>query len=127
MASLFRYNWPGNVRELRNAIERALILEDGDVITARYLADFAEMSSAGGSLPSDEPFQLPAGGVSLERVEESLLRQAMVHAGGNQTKAARLLDISRDTLRYKLKKIGVIDRSHATLSRPRRPMGRCGT
>ena len=109
MASLVRYNWPGNVRELRNAIERALILEDGDVITTRYLGDFAEMSSAVGSLRSDEPFQLPAGGVSLERVEESLLRQAMVHAGGNQTKAARLLDISRDTLRYKLKKIGVIE------------------
>jgi DNA-binding protein Fis len=52
-------------------------------------------------------FTLPQGGVSLEHVEETLVRQAMTQASGNQTRAAHLLDISRDALRYKLKKFGV--------------------
>jgi two-component system, NtrC family, response regulator AtoC len=109
MALLTRYQWPGNVRELRNVLERALILEEGDVLTARYLADGREPPPPAAA-PTGDPFQLPAGGASLERVEESLVRQAMAQAGGNQTRAAKLLDISRDTLRYKLKKHGLVER-----------------
>src|SRR5262245_47748368 len=111
VAAAFRaYDWPGNVRELRNVIERAMILEDEDVITMKYIpravaggaaADNARADGSGQS----ELFRLPPGGVSLESVEMSLVRQAIERSGGNQTKAAELLGISRDQLRYRLKKL----------------------
>jgi DNA-binding NtrC family response regulator len=104
-----RYEWPGNVRELRNVIERALILEDEDIITMKYIprsvADGAKTSSFEGSAGASSQFRLPTGGVSLESVEMSLVRQAIERSGGNQTKAAELLGISRDQLRYRLKKL----------------------
>jgi two-component system response regulator AtoC len=108
-----RYNWPGNVRELRNVIERAMILEDNDVITMKYIP--RAMSTAGShppldhgvgaSLTSNDLFRLPPSGASLDEVEMSLVRQAIERSGGNQTKAAELLGISRDQLRYRLKKL----------------------
>ena len=110
-AAFRRYEWPGNVRELRNVIERALILEDEDVITMKYIpravADGARsVSSDGrGAGLSGSQFRLPADGVALEDVEMSLVRQAIERSGGNQTKAAELLGISRDQLRYRLKKL----------------------
>ncbi|MGZ8845123.1 MAG: sigma-54-dependent transcriptional regulator [Pyrinomonadaceae bacterium] len=111
VANAFRhYNWPGNVRELRNVIERAMILEDDEVITMKYVpravsggVGSAEHFHSDGSRA--ELFQLPPGGVSLDEVEMSLVRQAIERSGGNQTKAAELLGISRDQLRYRLKKL----------------------
>jgi two-component system response regulator AtoC len=106
MDAMCDYDWPGNVRELKNAIERAVILEETDELTAEYLPDQVVRSKP--HPPEEallEGFSLPQGGVSLERVTESLVRQAMAIARGNQTRAAELLDISRDTLRYKLKKL----------------------
>src|SRR5436190_5027245 len=110
-AEVFRhYSWPGNVRELRNVIERALILEDSDRITTEYLPG----SLLGGSqldrstLSLDEVstrFVLPDGGISLDQAELSFVRQAINRSGGNQTRAATLLGISRDQLRYRLKKL----------------------
>jgi transcriptional regulator with PAS, ATPase and Fis domain len=108
-----RYNWPGNVRELRNVIERALILEDSDVITMEYLptalrADFSQPTSvASGRAGSDSgsQFLLPTQGISLDEVEMSFVRQAIERSEGNQTRAAELLGISRDQLRYRLKKL----------------------
>src|SRR3989440_7798964 len=105
--AFLQYDWPGNVRELRNVIERAMILEDDNVITMKYIP----RGVAGG--PSDVshdgrgtgPFHLPSGGVSLDEVEMSLVRQAIERSGGNQTKAAEMLGISRDQLRYRLKKL----------------------
>ena len=108
MGALMRYGWPGNVRELKNALERAVILEEGDELTTDYLpCQLAQPPAAppAGEVPGG--FTLPQGGVSLEHVEESLVRQALGLAGGNQTRAAQLLDISRDALRYKLKKFGI--------------------
>jgi DNA-binding NtrC family response regulator len=108
------YAWPGNVRELRNVIERALILEDGDFITTEYLPrDLtggaaparAGAPAAGTEAPSAAGFRLPPEGVSLDEVEDSLVRQAVSRSGGNQTRAAELLRISRDQLRYRLKKL----------------------
>ncbi|MBK8464747.1 MAG: sigma-54-dependent Fis family transcriptional regulator [Chloracidobacterium sp.] len=100
-----KYSWSGNVRELRNVIERASILEDGDLVTSAHLpADMLgghSSQSAGGST-----FVLPADGVPLETVEFELARQAFERTDGNLTRAAKLLDISRDQLRYKLKKAG---------------------
>src|SRR5437762_3997790 len=112
VANAFRYyNWPGNVRELRNVIERAMILEDEEIITMKYIP----RGVSGGGPTSDpahgdgsglpELFHLPPGGVSLDEVEMSLVRQAIERSGGNQTKAAALLGISRDQLRYRLKKL----------------------
>jgi len=109
LAAFRGYDWPGNVRELRNVIERAMILEDGDEITTKYLPrglareSRAGIESRGGTRPDHIP--LPPNGVSLEEVEMSLVRQALERSGGNQTKAAELLDISRDQLRYRMKKL----------------------
>jgi len=107
VAAIFRYyRWSGNVRELRNVIERASILEDGEVVTATHLpADMladAPLESSGMS-----GISLPANGIPLETVEFELARQAIERTGGNLTRAARLLDISRDQLRYKLRKAGL--------------------
>jgi len=105
-----RYNWPGNVRELRNVIERTLILEDNDTITTEYLPG----GLVGGPLRSigtvsneklAEQFILPSEGISLDEAELAFVRQAIERSGGNQTRAAELLGISRDQLRYRLKKL----------------------
>jgi DNA-binding NtrC family response regulator len=125
VAEIFhRYWWPGNVRELRNVIERAMILEDDDLITTNWLprgvmpeAQFATQlqgAVAARAKPAaqkatntslDEPFRLPPEGVQLESVEMNLVEQAIKRSGGNQTRAAELLGISRDQLRYRLKKL----------------------
>ncbi|HYN25734.1 MAG TPA: helix-turn-helix domain-containing protein, partial [Pyrinomonadaceae bacterium] len=111
LAAFRRYEWPGNVRELRNVIERAMILEDDETITTKYLprglAGESRTGSEGGvdGAKSPDQFRLPADGVSLDEVEMSLVSQAIERSGGNQTKAAELLDISRDQLRYRLKKL----------------------
>ena len=90
--------WPGNVRELRNAVERAMLLAEGDVLT---LDDFA-----GATSPArlNEGVDLPAGGVDLEKLERSLVVQALERTGWNQTKAAALLGLNRDQIRYRIEK-----------------------
>jgi DNA-binding NtrC family response regulator len=122
VAGLFRhYRWPGNVRELRNIIERAMILEDDDLITTTYLPRNFMTDEAPAAVSNLQPqserrpepvvetiadrFKLPAQGVPLEEVEMALVRQAVERSGGNQTRAAELLGISRDQLRYRLKKL----------------------
>jgi two-component system, NtrC family, response regulator AtoC len=108
LSAFARYDWPGNVRELRNVIERAMILEDGDEITTKYLprglvGDTRSGSEERGKI--NDLVRLPADGVALEDVEMSLVRQALERSHGNQTKAAELLNISRDQLRYRMKKL----------------------
>ncbi len=109
VAALFRrYSWPGNVRELRNVIERVTILEDGDVITTRYLPSDLTRKKSGDYAHSGDLaslFPLPGDGVALDEVELSLVQQALDRSGGNQTRAAELLRISRDQLRYRMKKL----------------------
>ena len=112
------YKWPGNVRELRNVIERALILEDSDEITTQYLPGglLEPFQVEPGPLNVDEiarRFVLPDEGISLEQVEMSLVRQALSRNGGNQTRAAALLGISRDQLRYRMKKLEDLDGAFA--------------
>ena len=118
LAAFRAYQWPGNVRELRNVIERAMILEDGDEITAKYLprglvAD-SRAGSDGHAGVAPDRIRLPRDGVSLEEVEMSLVRQALEQSRGNQTKAAELLDISRDQLRYRMKKLDDVGAAAAT-------------
>jgi DNA-binding NtrC family response regulator len=109
VVSVFRnYNWPGNVRELRNVIERTLILEDNETITTEYLPGGLVGAPAHSSGSSETPaaqFVLPNRGISLDEAELSFVSQAIERSGGNQTKAAELLGISRDQLRYRLKKL----------------------
>ncbi len=97
------YSWPGNVRELRNVLERILILEDGDELLPEHLPP--EIRNDGKRSEQDEnTVRLPADGVRLADVEADLIRQALSRTGGNVSRAARLLGVSRDTLRYRLEK-----------------------
>ena len=98
---LQRYVWPGNVRELRNAIERAMILEDGSNLRVTSLPialNRVKLPTVPGGL------EIPENGISLEQTERELIVRALTKTDGNQTHAARLLSITRDTLRYKMKK-----------------------
>ncbi len=108
-----RYPWPGNVRELRNAIERAILLTDSVVILPRDLP--VEIRDGGGpQAGSGAPantFTLPAGGVVFEDVERELLRQALLRARGNRTRAAKLLGMNRDQIRYRIAKFRLEDLS----------------
>ncbi|HUP03064.1 MAG TPA: sigma 54-interacting transcriptional regulator [Bryobacteraceae bacterium] len=103
---LEQHDWPGNVRELRNAIERAMILEESALITTPSLP-IAISRPDGGSAALPTPVDIPTGGLSLEDNERSLLARALEKTNGNQTQAARLLRITRDTLRYKMKKFNL--------------------
>jgi DNA-binding NtrC family response regulator len=106
------YSWRGNIRELRNVIERAMVLCDGQEVQPMHLP--AELSEMFFSLDDLGVLRLhidiPNEGVSLEglisQLEESLIRQALARADGNQSEAARLLSISRDQLRYRMEKYG---------------------
>jgi len=119
---ILSHNWPGNVRELRNTIERGMILEDDPFLRPMYLPFsvgesggrtlFERTSPADGgrTLPNGRTLPrlyIPEGGTSLEEVEHSMVELAMSQSNGNQTNAAKLLDIRRDALRYKLKKFGL--------------------
>jgi two-component system, NtrC family, response regulator AtoC len=95
------YGWPGNVRELRNVVERAMLLAEGDRLEVK---DFGALKTGPGS---GDPFELPAAGVDLDDLERSLVVQALRRAGGNQTKAAALLGLNRDQIRYRIEKFGL--------------------
>src|SRR5262249_37714154 len=101
--ALARHHWPGNVRELENAIGHAVMMAMGDTI------DVADLPPAvlGMTGEPESPDPASAGTESLETHEKRLLIDAMQRADGNQSKAARLLRIGRDALRYKLKKHGL--------------------
>ncbi|HEY3044984.1 MAG TPA: sigma-54 dependent transcriptional regulator [Vicinamibacterales bacterium] len=99
MARLQEYGWPGNVRELRNAVERAMLLVEGNELT---LADFPV--AAGVSPLLTEGVTLPSGGIDLEQLERSLVVQALERSGWNQTRAAALLGLNRDQIRYRIEK-----------------------
>jgi PAS domain S-box-containing protein len=101
--TLTAHDWPGNIRELRNAIERAMVLEDSEWIRPSSLAlGPRRLASAP---PSEPPLVAGAGeGMSLGEAERTMVLNALQRAGWNQTRAAALLSITRDTLRYKMKK-----------------------
>jgi DNA-binding NtrC family response regulator len=102
------YHWPGNVRELKNVVERAMLLGEGDTLLMEHLPIeiLGHASREGGTI---EGINIPPEGISLEKVEEALVRQALKMTNGNQTRAAKLLDISRDALRYRMQKFGILE------------------
>ena len=103
---LMRYHWPGNVRELRNVVERICIMRHAEVITP----DFLPLEIWGEAPRKEAPFSfdIPPRGVFLEEVvgqlEKELIAKAIAITGGNVAKTARLLNVPRGTLRYKLEK-----------------------
>ncbi|MEZ5352903.1 MAG: sigma-54 dependent transcriptional regulator [Bryobacteraceae bacterium] len=98
------YRWPGNVRELENVIERLVVLSRAEEVTVQDLPEMLRRQR-----PPLESLQLeiPANGISLEAVEKDLIKMALEKFGGNQTHAARFLDISRKTLIYRMEKFGL--------------------
>ena len=98
--ALLAHSWPGNVRELRNCLERAMIFLDGEEI------DMGDLVLSGASRPFYD-CALPPEGLNLEELEQHLIRSALEQTGGNKSRAARLLGLSRDTLRYRLEKYGI--------------------
>jgi transcriptional regulator with PAS, ATPase and Fis domain len=105
--TLTEHDWPGNVRELRNAIERAMILEESRLITPASLPMSVSEQKVPMAMAAGAPASIPESGMSLAEHERMLLAQALEKANGNQTQAARLLHITRDTLRYKMKKFNL--------------------
>jgi two-component system, NtrC family, response regulator AtoC len=103
MKTLQSYGWPGNIRELRNAVERAMLLASSDWLEP---ADFPLTVPASAGRAGTE-FQLPPHGIDLESLEHSLVIQALERSGGNQTRAAALLGMNRDQIRYRIEKYGL--------------------
>jgi len=113
---LLDYTWPGNVRELKNSIERAVFLGSGSVIEPEHLEitrrvreplitaskSPVEICSAG-----EMKITIPPGGISLEDVEKKLIECALQHCRWNVSQTAKILSLSRDTLRYRIKKYGL--------------------
>ena len=102
---LSKHFWPGNVRELRNVVERAVLLTASDIIDADDVV--LGRADRGKSSKSEHTMALPLEGCVLADVERSLIEQALERTRGNQTRAAELLDISRDQVRYKARKYGL--------------------
>ena len=132
---LLNYDLPGNVRELKTALERAMILEEGNLLRPADLPFSVASGRSGTSLAENSvaapmetplapgkrrlpPLSIPEGGTSLEDVEHALVELALQQSHGNQIKAAKLLNISRDALRYKMKKFGL---SHSEEEEPTAP------
>ncbi len=99
--ALRRHAWPGNVRELRNAVERAVLLSDGQRLAA---GDFPMLRPRAGLSTG---LTLPPAGADLEAIERDLVVQALERAGWNQTRAATLLGLNRDQIRYRIKKFAL--------------------
>ena len=102
MERLKTYPWPGNIRELRNAVERAMLLVEGEELT---LDQFPVAGAPLGRI--GDGFELPATGVDLEQLERALVVQALERSGWNQTRAAGLLGLNRDQIRYRIEKFGL--------------------
>jgi len=99
LKTLEAYPWRGNVRELRNALERAMLLADGNEL---HESHFPMLAGGEGELST--AISLPHEGINLEELERSLVVQALERSGWNQTKAATLLGLNRDQIRYRIEK-----------------------
>jgi DNA-binding NtrC family response regulator len=112
---LLDHNYPGNVRQLESALERAVLLAEGDMITLEDLPPEMQRTEstagsgggAAGAGTAADLFKLPAAGINFEDVERGLIMQAMERTDHNITKAAKLLGLTFRTLQYRLEKFGI--------------------
>jgi len=113
MEALMAYPWPGNIRELRNFVERIMILETKDTIELqdlpRAMRDGKSVSPGGAGREKAEQVSMPVGSMTLEEMEREAIMRALDQVSHNQVRAAKLLGISRDTLRYRMKKFGLLE------------------
>ncbi len=103
--TMLRYSWPGNVRELENAVERAVILCHGDLITGRELPSMLSSEAQVEERPADPDASLA--GLPLDEVERRAIEETLRLAGDNKSEAARRLGTTRATLHNKLRKYGL--------------------
>jgi DNA-binding NtrC family response regulator len=104
LAALAAHPWPGNVRELRNVIERAVLLQKSGVLRA---ADFALLTPTSTDAALVRTAPVGAQPLSLDAMEREHVQRALAQCAGNVSKAAKLLGISRDTLRYRMERHGL--------------------
>ncbi|MDO3377473.1 sigma-54-dependent transcriptional regulator [Geoalkalibacter halelectricus] len=104
---LLEYPWPGNIRELRNVIERAIILENEETLLLEHLPQEI-VGKAGVVSGGPLSFQIPPEGIDIEEVERELIRQSLELTDGNQSKAAKKLNLGIDAFRYRMKKFGFL-------------------
>jgi transcriptional regulator with PAS, ATPase and Fis domain len=110
--AFLNYNWPGNVRELRSTIERAVLLSEGEELNPRYIQldedegdKVVKVEKADGKMI----LEIPLEDLSLTKVEESVIKEALDLNEWNQTRTAEMLGITREVLRYRMKKMGLLD------------------
>jgi DNA-binding NtrC family response regulator len=103
--ALSEYHWPGNVRQLENVVERAVALTSEPVIDVQGI----HLDATPGKAPASAQDNFLPEGMTLEQWEDNMIREALRRANGNKSQAARLLGLSRNALRYRLGKIGVVD------------------
>jgi DNA-binding NtrC family response regulator len=96
ITKLSSYSWPGNIRELKNVIESAMVMSEGDLLTE------ADLPASWAPNRPRRDFALPADGIDLAQLERDLLDQALERSGGNRTRAARLLGLTRHQIRRRL-------------------------
>jgi len=104
MSLLEASDWPGNVRQLRNTIERAVIVCDGQRVG---IADLGDPSPARGDAPGHAPAGNQSHQQAMSQFERQIIRQAMERAAGNLSQAARLLNMKRTTLSYRIRQLGL--------------------
>ena len=113
MEALMAYPWPGNIRELRNFVERIMILETKETIELqdlpRAMRDGTSFSPSGERVVAADAVSMPVGSMTLEEMEREAIVRALEQVSHNQVRAAKLLGISRDTLRYRMKKFGLLE------------------
>jgi transcriptional regulator with PAS, ATPase and Fis domain len=104
---LVDYSWPGNIRELKNVIERALILGNDELLMIEHLP-LEIVAKTATATTQVFAYKLPPEGVDIEEVERDLIRQALETSDGNQSKAAKKLNLGIDAFRYRMKKFGYL-------------------
>src|SRR5690606_5114370 len=97
------HRWPGNVRGLAHEFERSLVFDDDQLTFSSLAGAAAGSAGAAGAYWVSAEFQVPGTGFSLEGAVDALIRRALAQTGGNVSAAARLLGVTRDYIRYRLK------------------------
>jgi len=105
--AVMSYPWVGNVRELRNAVERAVLLNDGPLIEADHFSFLDAKGATPFASENTSEVQIPRTGMSLDELNKKLIIQALDMCNGNKAKAAKLLGMSRPTMIYRIEKYGI--------------------